>query len=81
MGRFLIGFVIGLAVGVLATMLASPRNGKPQPLGEILRSANDAAKRASELKQQEMWADYRSRVQQQSQPKPNTPAPWEPYER
>jgi gas vesicle protein len=81
MGRFLIGFIIGLLIGAAAALLASPRSGRPQALGETVDGVLSAARRASDLKQQEMWAEYRARIQQQAQPKPPAQKPRERYER
>jgi hypothetical protein len=81
MGRFLIGFVIGLIVGAAAIILTGQRGSQPEGIGKLVAGASDAARRASDRKQQAMWSDYRTRVQQASQPKPNTDKPWEPYER
>jgi gas vesicle protein len=81
MGRFLVGFVLGLLVGAAAVVLAGPRSGRPQGIGDLVDGTMSAARRASELKQQEMWATYRSRVVQASQPRPAPQRPWESYER
>ncbi|MDZ4718224.1 MAG: YtxH domain-containing protein [Roseiflexaceae bacterium] len=81
MGRFLIGFAVGIVVGAAAVILTSPRSGQPQGIGQLVDGAMTAAKRAADLKQQEMWGDYRSRVQQASKPKPAPQKPWESYER
>jgi gas vesicle protein len=63
MGRFIIGFVIGVVVGAAAVVLAGPRSGRPQAIGELVDGALTAARRASDLRQQEMWAGYRERLQ------------------
>jgi gas vesicle protein len=81
MSRFLIGFAVGVVVGAAAVILASPRSGQSQGIGQLVDGAMTAAKRAADLKQQEMWGDYRTRVQQASQPKPAPQNPWETNER
>jgi hypothetical protein len=81
MGRFLIGFAIGVAVGAAAVVLTSPRGGRPQGVGELVDGALTAARRAANLKEQALWADYRTRIERANQPKPAPERPWEPYER
>ncbi len=77
MGRFLVGFGIGILVGAVAVILAGPRSGKSQGIGELVDGALSAARRASDLRQQEMWASYRERLQQAKQPSMIEKRPWE----
>jgi gas vesicle protein len=77
MGRFLIGLAIGLALGAVAVILAGPRSGRPQAVGELVEGAMAAARRASDLRQQEMWAGYRERLKQEKLPAPTEKRPWE----
>ena len=77
MGRFLVGFTIGVALGAIAVILAGPRLGRPQAIGELVDGALGAARRASDLHQQELWEGYRARMQQAKQPKLTEKRPWE----
>ena len=80
MGRFLLGFAVGAAIGAAAVILASPRpGGKTQSIQELLNDAFDVGRRASNRKQQELWSDYHKRIEDTQQEKPQTP-PWTPYE-
>ena len=47
MGRFLVGFVIGLLIGAGAVVLAGPRSGRPQGIGDLVDATMSAARRAS----------------------------------
>lgn len=85
MGRFLLGFLIGAAIGIAAVLLSTPRNaaGQRRGLSELLKGALEAGRQASSVKEQEMWSDFHARVEEASRPQPKIqpPAPWESYER
>ncbi len=81
MARFLIGLAIGLLVGVAAVILVGPRARK-RGASNLIDGALDAARHASDVRQQEMWADYRARIQKATQPRAKESAPaWESHER
>lgn len=77
MGRFLLGFAIGAAIGAAAVILTSPRSGATrnqgvrglladsgQGLRGLLGDTLDVARQASTSREQELWADFRNRLEQ-----------------
>ena len=67
MGKFALGFVVGIALGAGAALILG---GKSESEGGIVatiqgnvRQVVEAAKRASTQREDELWQDYRSRVQ------------------
>jgi gas vesicle protein len=65
MGRFLFGFAIGVAIGALAVIFAAPRSGAETLHGirALIDDAIAAGKQASATHQQEMWVQFRSRIE------------------
>jgi gas vesicle protein len=65
MGRFLLGFVIGVAIGVAAVIFSAPRSGAAtrQRLSDLLNDTLEAGRRASAAREQELWTDFRSRIE------------------
>lgn len=76
MGRFLVGFGIGVLVGVGIAVLTAPRSGKPQGFGKLIDGALGAARRASTMREQELWTDYRARLTQPATPTGYRPQPY-----
>ncbi|MFL5804618.1 MAG: hypothetical protein ACJ8CR_23085 [Roseiflexaceae bacterium] len=64
MGRFLLGFAIGFALGAAAVMFIPRRSGSGprRGIGETLQGALEAARQASTAQEQALWADFRSRL-------------------
>jgi gas vesicle protein len=64
MGRFLVGFVIGAAIGAAGVMLTTPRSGGAlrQNVSYTVRGALDAAREASASRERELWSDFRTRM-------------------
>lgn len=64
MGRFLFGFVIGVAIGAAAIIFSAPRSGAEtlQGIRGLLDESVAVGKRASAAREQEMWAQFRTRL-------------------
>ena len=63
MGRFLFGFVIGVAIGALVAIFSAPRSGS-ETIGGIRGLLDDAVatgKQAGAAHEQELWAQFRTR--------------------
>lgn len=66
MGRFLLGFAIGVAIGAAAVALATPKpDGQRQGLQELFDSAMDVGKRAANRSEKQLWTEYRARIAEQ----------------
>ncbi len=65
MGRFLFGFAIGVAIGALAMIFSAPRSGSDtiEGIRALLDETIEAGKRASAAHQQELWVQFRNRIQ------------------
>ncbi len=65
MSRFLFGFVIGAAIGAATVILSAPRSGAETLHGirALLDDAVAAGKQASAARQQELWAQFRTRTE------------------
>lgn len=66
MGRFLLGFTVGAAIGAAVVIFTTPRSGASlrASIGETVRGAVEAAKNASTAREEQLWNDYRSRLPQ-----------------
>ena len=65
MSRFVFGFVVGVVIGALAVIFSAPRSG-PETIAGIrglLDEAMAVAKRASAEHEQELWAQFRTRIE------------------
>jgi gas vesicle protein len=69
MGRFLLGFMIGAAVGAAAVIFTSPRSGPAlrQNIGDTLQGALDAARQASTAQERELWSNFRARLERKEE--------------
>jgi len=65
MSRFLFGFLIGVVIGALAVIFSAPRSGSETLSGmrALLDDAIAAGKQASTAHEQELWGQFRSRVE------------------
>lgn len=76
MGRFLLGFVVGAAIGAASVILTAPRSGSATRQGirgtladtrdgvrGLLNDTLDVARQASAAREQELWADFRTRLE------------------
>jgi gas vesicle protein len=81
-GRFMIGFLIGAALGAIAVSLLSPKSGAESRLGltanlgtarssltERVRAAISAGQRAASTREQELWTEYRQRLASGEKPR------------
>lgn len=68
-GRFLLGLLLGGAVGVGAVILLMPRSGAQnrQSLGVRMNAALAAARKAASAREQELWIDFRKRLAEDQQ--------------
>ena len=69
MGRFLLGFAIGAAIGAAAVMFMAPRSGSAlrQGIGDTFQGALEAARQASKAEEQALWSDFYSRLEKKSE--------------
>jgi gas vesicle protein len=65
MGRFLLGFTIGAAIGAAVVIFTTPRSGAGlrQSLGDTFKNALEAARQADAVEREARWAEYRQRLQ------------------
>jgi gas vesicle protein len=65
MGRFLLGFVIGAAIGAVAVIVIAPRSGPEtrQGIRGLLSDTLDVARRATAAREKELWGDFRARLE------------------
>jgi gas vesicle protein len=65
MSRFLFGFVIGVLIGAATVIFAAPRPGAEtlQGIRGLLDESLSVGKQASATREQELWAQFRTRIQ------------------
>lgn len=81
-GRFVVGFLVGAALGAVAVSLIAPKSGAESRLGltasltttrssliDRVRAAISAGQRAASTREQELWAEYRQRLASGDKPK------------
>jgi gas vesicle protein len=74
-GRFVLGFLIGAAIGAVAVSMLVPKSGEERRAGLVanlgtsqaslsdrLRGAVEAGKRAAATAEQDLWSEYRQRI-------------------
>ena len=66
MGRFLLGFVIGALIGAAAVIVSAPRSGSAtrQGISNLIRGTLETARQASASREQELWKEFRARLEQ-----------------
>ena len=64
MSRFVFGFVIGLLIGAATVIFSAPRSGAEtlQGIRGLLDESVAVGKQASATHEQELWAQFRSRL-------------------
>lgn len=64
MGRFLLGFVVGAAIGAAVVIVTSPRSGKATREGirNLIDDTLDVARQASAQHERQMWGEFRARL-------------------
>ena len=64
MGRFLLGFAIGAALGAAAVIFSAPRSGPAlrRLIGDTVQGALDTAREASAVQEQALWSEFRARL-------------------
>lgn len=75
MGRFLLGFAIGAAIGAASVILTAPRSGAATRQGirgtiedtrdtvrQLVSDATDVARKAQTARERELWNDFRARM-------------------
>jgi len=69
MGRFLLGFAIGAALGAAAVIFTAPRSGPAlrRSIGDTVAGALDAARQATAAEERAMWSDFRARLDRPEQ--------------
>lgn len=71
MNPFLLGFVVGAAIGAASVALGAKRSGPSlrQELSDRWHGAIDTARRVSMQREQELWAEWRASLPPEQQPK------------
>jgi gas vesicle protein len=69
MSRFLLGFVIGVVIGVAAVILTAPRSGSTARRGirDLIDGTIEAGKRASAAHEQEMWSQFHAHLEKKDE--------------
>jgi gas vesicle protein len=64
MGRFLLGFVVGAAIGAAVVVITSPRSGRATREGirNLIDDTIDVARQARADREQAMWSQFRARL-------------------
>jgi gas vesicle protein len=65
MGRFLLGFAIGMLLGAAAVIFTSPRSGPAlrRLIGDTFKGALETARETSAAYEQQLWSDFRARLE------------------
>ncbi len=69
MGRFLLGFVVGAAIGAAVVIITSPRSGSEirQHFTDLFNETLDVARKARDTHEQDLWTQFReSRTKEKS---------------
>jgi gas vesicle protein len=71
MNPFLLGFVVGAAIGAASVALGAKRSGPAlrQELSDRWHTAIEIAKRVSAQREQELWAEWRASLPPEQQPR------------
>ena len=71
MNPFLLGFVVGAAIGAASVALGAKRSGPAlrQEISDRWHGALEIAKRVSAQREQELWAQWRTSLPPAQQPK------------
>lgn len=64
MGRFLLGFVVGAAIGSVAVILLTPKSGDDtrESISTQVNRALESGKQAAAAREQELWGQYHTRL-------------------
>lgn len=70
MGRFLLGFIVGAAIGAAAVALLSPRSGgqNREELSEQFNQAIEIGRQAAAAHEQELWQKFRTQIKGEASP-------------
>ena len=69
MGRFLLGFAIGAAIGAAAVIITAPRSGSQTREGirNLLSDTLDVARQARAERERVLWSDFRARLEKRTE--------------
>jgi gas vesicle protein len=69
MGRFLLGFTIGAALGAAAVIFTAPRSGPVlrQSISDTLQAALEVGRHASAAQERALWSDFRARLEKKEE--------------
>lgn len=72
MGCFVLGFIIGAAIGSAAVMLLTPKSGSDTRAGIAAQLSNalEAGKQAAAMREEELWDQYRAKLKTSLETKP-----------
>lgn len=67
MGRFLLGFAIGAAIGSVAVLLLTPKSGDDtrESINVQLNAALENGRKAAAARERELWDDFYVRVKKE----------------
>lgn len=70
MGRFVLGFVVGAAIGVVAARFVAPYLSADvrQKISDTYHEALDVARQASAVHEQVLWNEFRTRLSKRDEP-------------
>ena len=71
MGRFLLGFVVGAAIGSVTVILLTPKSGGAtrDSISSQINQAIEQGKLAAESREKELWDQYNTRIKIATSPK------------
>jgi gas vesicle protein len=69
MGRFLLGFVIGMLLGAAAMIFTSPRSGPAlrRLISDTIHGALDTARETSAATEQQLWSEFHARLERKEE--------------
>lgn len=67
MGRFLLGFAIGAAIGSVAVLLLTPKSGDDtrESINVQLNTALENGRKAAAARERELWDDFYVRIKKE----------------
>lgn len=69
MGRFLLGFVVGAALGATVVLITTPKSGEAarRSFADTIHVAWDAGRAAATIREQELWNEFHANLKAREQ--------------